>query len=310
MTKYDVAIIGAGPAGLYAYYYACLKGLKAILIEANKTIGGQPAILFPTKTIYDFPGFNKILAKQLIDKLINQVDKKNIIINCPINAIIKQKQCFKLNSTTCKKTFLTRYLILAIGAGFFEFNKIDGDRKSKNIHYFVTNIDTYKDKNVLIAGGGDSAVDWAYEILKNKITKHVTIIHRRDVFRATKNKIDTIKRLGCKFYVNKTTKVIANNKVLIKDNNTLQNQIINFDYLIVQYGLSYDLKTNNLLKMFKLNERNQINVDNNGTTNINGIYAIGNIAANGTKPRLIIVAVCDAVKAIENILLKLKIKYE
>ena len=90
----------------------------------------------------------------------------------------------------------------------------------------------------------------------------------------------------------------------------MQNQIINFDYLIVQYGLSYDLKTNNLLKMFKLNERNQINVDNNGTTNINGIYAIGNIAANGTKPRLIIVAVCDAVKAIENILLKLKIKYE
>lgn len=310
MTKYDVAIIGAGPGGLYAYYYAHLKGLKAILVEANNIIGGQPAILFPTKTIYDFPGFNKILAKQLINKLISQVDKKNIIVNCQIDKIYKHKQCFKLSSSNCKKSFLAKYLVLATGGGVFRFNTIDGDSKSKNVHYFVTNINIYKNKKVLIAGGGDSAIDWAYEILKNKITKYVTIIHRRNVFRAAKNKVDKLKKKGCKLCLDKKVKIIANNKVELEDNSSGKKQIMNFDYLIVQYGLNYDLKTNNLLKMFMLNEKNQIKVNNACETNVDGIYAIGNIAASGSKPRLIIVAICDAIKAIESILLKLKIKYE
>ena len=310
MTKYDVAIIGAGPGGLYAYHYACLKGLKTILLEANNTIGGKLNILFPTKIIYDFPGYNKILANQLIRKLIGQVSNKNIILEFPINLIKKQEQYFELHSSNHEKIFFAKYIVIAIGGGFFKFNKIDGDSKSKNIHYFVSNINSYKNKNVLIAGGGDSAVDWAYEILKNKITAHVSIIHRREVFRASKNKIVRLKKLGCKFYLNKKTKIIANNKILIEDNISFKKQIINFDYLIVQYGLDHDLKTNNLLKMFCLNEKKQIKVNNNCETNVDGIYAIGDIASNGSKPCLIIVAVCDAVKAIENILLKLKIKYE
>ena len=138
----------------------------------------------------------------------------------------------------------------------------------------------------------------------------MTIIHRRNIFRAAKNKVDKLKKMGCKLCLDKKVKIIANNKVEIEDNSSNKKQIMNFDYLIVQYGLNYDLKTNNLLKMFMLNEKNQIKVNNACETNVDGIYAIGNIAASGSKPRLIIVAICDAIKAIENILLKLKIKYE
>jgi len=308
MKHYDIAIIGAGPAGLYAHYYAGLKGFKSCLLEANNEVGGQPSILFPIKSIHDYPGFSDIKGSELINMFVNQIkDKTNIFTNTTIKSINKSKDGYEL--TTNNDSYSAKYIIIATGGGFFRFNKINGI-ESKNIHYCVKNLEEYRDKKVIIAGGGDSAIDWALEILKNNITNDLTIVHRRNEFRANGSKIDNLKTFSqCKIVLNKSSEVAAENELTIVDNETKKIEKLPFDYLIVQYGQTYSLADNDMLSLFKLDKINRIMVDACGKTGVDHIYAIGNVSNFEDKPRLISIAVTDAIKAIENIVKEIK-QYE
>ncbi len=299
MKIYDIAIIGGGPGGLYAHYYANQNNLSSILIEANNELGGQPTILFPIKAIHDYPEWENIQASELMNDFIKKANFPEIILNTSVNRIEQSNDCYQL--TTNNQPIYAKYVIIATGGGFFKFNKIDGI-ESKNIHYVVKDLNQYKDKKVVIAGGGDAALDWASEILKRRLTNDLSIVHRRDEFRAAKAKIDCLKCYQYKTYLNKTSKVISENELQIIDKTTNKKEILPFDYLIVQYGQSYSLQDNEMLKPFNLDLQNHIKVDDKCRTNVKDIYAIGNVASYNDKPKLIHVAVSDAKKAIDDIL--------
>lgn len=299
MKIYDIAIIGGGPGGLYAHYYANQKKFNSILIEANNELGGQPTILFPIKAIHDYPGWESIQASELMNDFIKKAKYPDIVLNTSVKKIEQGDHFYQL--ITNKEPIYAKYVIIATGGGFFKFNKIDGI-ESKKIHYVVKDLNQYKDKKVIIAGGGDAALDWASEILKRKLTNDLSIVHRRDEFRAVRTKIDCLKDYKYKTYLNKASKVIAEDKLEIVDKVTNKKEVLPFDYLIVQYGQTYSLQDNQMLKPFNLDLQNRIKVDANCRTNMGHIYAIGNVASYNDKPRLIHVAVSDAKKAIDDIL--------
>lgn len=299
MKIYDIAIIGGGPGGLYAHYYANQKKLSSILIEANNELGGQPTILFPIKAIHDFPGEDGIQSSELMNKFIKKAKYPDIVLNTSVKKIEQGEDCYQL--VTNKEPIYAKYVIIATGGGFFKFNKIDGIESNK-IHYVVKDLNQYKNKKVIIAGGGDAALDWAAEILKRKLTNDLSIVHRREEFRAVRTKLDCIQCYKFKTYLNKSSKVIADGKLEIIDKVTSKKEILPFDYLIVQYGQTYSLQDNQMLKPFNLDLQNRIKVDDKCRTNMGNIYAIGNVASYNDKPRLIHVAVSDAIKAIDDIL--------
>lgn len=299
MKIYDIAIIGGGPGGLYAHYYANQKKFKSILIEANNELGGQPTILYPVKAIHDFPGKKSIQAGNLMKQFIKKAHYPDIVLETVVQRIEQDNGCYCL--VTNKEPIYAKFIIIATGGGFFKFNKIDGIESNK-IHYCVKKLDVYKGKKVIIAGGGDSAADWAVEILKRKLTNDLSIVHRREEFRACKEKQEWLSKYKFKTYLNKSSKVIAKDKLEITDKATGKKEILPFDYLIVQYGQTYSLQDNKMLKPFNLDLQNRIKVDSRCRTNMGNIYAIGNVASYQDKPRLIWVAVDDAKKAIDDIL--------
>lgn len=299
MKIYDIAIIGAGPGGLFAHYYANQKGQSSILIEANDELGGQPSILFPIKTLHDYPGWEGKLTSDLMNDFIKKADLPTILRKTKVKWIEQAEGCYCL--VTSNKPIYAKFVIIATGGGMFQFNKIDGI-ESKKIHYCVKDLNLYKNKKVIIAGGGDAALDWAAEILKRKLTNDLSIVHRRNEYRACKEKVDFLKNFKYKEYLNKISKVIAEDKLEITDKETNKKEILNFDYLIVQYGQTYSLQDNAMLKPFNLDLQNRIKVDSRCRTNIGNIYAIGNVSSFEDKKRLIIVAIEDAKKAIDDIL--------
>ncbi len=295
MNKYDVAIIGGGPGGIFAHAYASRQGLKSCLFEANNELGGQPRILFPIKAIHDFPQRDGVSANDLTNELVNQIEHmEDVFLNTPVTKFEATEEGYVVNN------IIAKYIIIATGGGFFRFNKIDGV-ESKNIHYVVKDINLYKDKKVVLCGGGDSALDWTYEILSRNLTSDFTLVHRRNEFRAQPVKVEKVKPFNIKYEMNKTSKVLDDHTLELTDNVTKETKKINFDYLIVQFGQSYSLQDNSLLGGFELDCRNKIIVDANCKTQLKNIYAIGNVASFNNKPCLIITAVNDAKKAIDHI---------
>lgn len=295
MNKYDIAIIGGGPGGLNALHFAQEAGFKACLFEANNTLGGQPMILFPIKAIHDCPGFEEVSANDITNTFINQIkDKKDIFLNQTVNKIDATDDGYVVNN------ILAKYVIIATGGGFFRFNKIDGCQ-CDNIHYSVKDINLYKDKKIIVCGGGDSALDWVYEILSRNLTNDLTLVHRRNEFRAQPCKLDKVKSFNIKYEMNKTSKVLDNHTLRLTDNENNDVKTLNFDYLIVQFGQSYALQDNSLLGGFPLDNRNRVIVDENCKTPLKNIYAIGNVSSWNNKPSLIVTAMNDAKKAIEDI---------
>ncbi len=309
---YDILVLGSGPAGLYCCYYAHHKGLKPVLVETNDVVGGQPHILYSQKTIYDFPGFNSIKGSEITNLFKNQFDSSNT--DTIYNATL---ECYKWNddekyfdvTLTNNQIIKSRNIIIAVGIGKIKANKIETEF-DKNIDYFVKPLSHYNDKNVIILGGGDSAVDWANELANLNKCKSLTIIHRRDEFRANGQMVDIINsNKNINVFMDQSSTLVDDNTLLIKDNKTNGTKNISFDKIICQYGQSVDLNANKFLNDFNLSKKNSIIVDYVGQTNINNIYAIGQIAYIENKPNLICIAVTDAIKAIDHII-KLKRNYE
>lgn len=298
MKQFDIAIIGGGPAGLYTYYLAQKNKLNVCLLEANNCLGGQPSILFPIKLIHDYPQYKEIRANDLMNQFINQIDdQSNIILNTSVSDVIVNYDGVEV--LTNKEPVKAKYVVIATGGGFFKFNKIDGI-EDESIHYCVKDLETYKNKKVVVCGGGDSAIDWAWELLTNNITKDLSLVHRRDEFRASGTKLEQVLS-NVKVYLNKTSKVTSKNKLELTDKNDNTKTILDYDYCLVFFGQSYSLQDNKLLSHFNLDTSNRIVVDEACKTNINSIYAIGNVSSFNNKPKLIHVAVSDATKAINDI---------
>ncbi|MBJ6744850.1 NAD(P)/FAD-dependent oxidoreductase [Streptococcus sp. 121] len=299
---YDITIIGGGPVGLFAAFYANLREAKVKLIDSLEQLGGQPSILYPEKTILDLPGFPSITGQGLTENLIAQLNtfETEICLGETLLEIEHKTDHYRL--VTSKAEHLSKTVIIAIGGGAFKARPLDieGAENFDNVHYHVQNMEQFKDKKVTILGGGDSAVDWALAFEKIADT---TLIHRRDNFRALEHSVTNLKAskvhiktpyipYGLEGKDGKATHLhVAHSK-------SKETHPIEVDHIFVNYGFKSSIGN---LKEWDLElERNKIVVNTKLETNRPGIYAIGDCCTYPGKAAMIATGFGEAPTAINN----------
>ena len=298
MIQTDIIIIGAGPVGLFTVFEAGLLKLKCHLIDALPIPGGQCAEIYPKKPIYDIPGYPSIQAADLIKKLMEQIKPFNPSYTFGETADKLEKLSDGFIITTDKGSVVKgKVLVIAGGLGNFEPRKPRIENISKfednGLQYKIVDKDIFINKNVVISGGGDSALDWTLEL--SKIAKKVTLIHRRNEFRGaveSVNKIQSLKDKGIIDVLTPATLVTINGEKNVVEsieiNHNSSNLKIDTDYIIPLYGLVPKME---IFKNWGLDvDKNALVVDNSKdySTNIKGIYAIGDINTYPGKLKLIL----------------------
>ena len=203
MVKTDIIVIGAGPVGLFTVFEAGLLGLNCTLIDNLDRPGGQCAELYPEKPIYDIPGVPFQTGQEHVNALLKQIEpfEYDLYLNQRVDSL-NQIQDGDDNYweviTTENKKFISKNIFIAAGAGSFEPRRppnIDNPDQyiNKGVSYAVRSVDQYKDKNIFIFGGGDSALDWTVEL--SKTAKSVSLVHRRDAFRGAQHTEEMMREL-------------------------------------------------------------------------------------------------------------------
>jgi len=305
----DILIIGAGPVGLFTVFEAGLLGLKCHLVDNLDKIGGQCIELYPEKPIYDIPGVPNQTGKEHIDSLLKQIEPFDyeVHLNQRVDKIELSGDHW-IAETSGGISFKTLNIFIAAGAGSFEPRKppVESPDKflGKGIDYAVRSIDKYKDKDIVIFGGGDSALDWSVE-LANK-AKSIKLVHRRDDFRGaehTENKMrDFVSSGDIELKIPFVIKSIVGNKsfegVEIMNFETKDIEIINCDEALFFFGLSKQLGPINDWEI-DLNER-KVQVDTEKfETNQKGIFAVGDINTYPGKLDLILCGFHETTLAVQ-----------
>jgi thioredoxin reductase (NADPH) len=298
MVKTDILIIGAGPTGLFAVFEAGLLKLKCHILDALPQAGGQLSELYPKKPIYDIPGFPEVLAGDLVDNLMEQIKQfePGFTLGERAETIEKQEDGSFIVTSNKGKKFHASVVAIAGGLGSFEPRKplIEDIEfyENKGIKYFIKNPEKFRDKRVVIAGGGDSALDWS--IFLSNVASEVTLIHRRNEFRGALDsveKVQELKNLG-KIKMITPAEVIGLNgyehleSIDIEEDGAHRN--IPTDYFIPLFGLTPKLGP---IGHWGLEiEKNAIKVNNalDYQTNIPGIFAIGDVNTYPGKLKLIL----------------------
>ena len=292
MKKVDIIIIGAGPVGLFTVFEAGLLGLNCLLIDNLDKPGGQCAELYPDKPIYDIPGVPFQTAQEHVDALMEQIKpfKYDLYLNervDSLNEINEDKDNYWEVTTNENNKFISKNIFIASGSGSFEPRRppnIDEPDKfiDNGVSYAVRSIEKYDNKNVMIFGGGDSALDWTVELSKN--AKSVTLIHRRDAFRGAQHTEEMMRELVKKNKVKLLTPYlidsIKGNKkvegVTLKNFETNEIESHKADELVFLFGLNKKLGP--ILEWgIDLNGKKiSVNTENFQTSKP-GIFAIGDI---------------------------------
>lgn len=298
MIKTDVVIIGAGPCGLFSVFESGLLKMRCHLIDSLPIPGGQCGELYPKKPIYDIPGFPEILAEDLIKNLMTQIKPFKPGFTFGETAeFLKKTTNNKFIITTNKGTkHEASVVVIAGGLGCFQPRKPNIQNlesfEGHGVEYIIKNPSIYKDKRVVISGGGDSALDWT--IYFSKIAKQVTLVHRRNSFRGNLDSVQKIKNLSKEGKINLMTdseiyEVHGNNildHVLINDS-TKNPVLVKTDFWFPLFGLIPRLGP---VKNWGLKlEKNAIVVNPlDYSTNIKGVYAIGDVNTYPGKLKLIL----------------------
>ncbi|WP_306012447.1 MULTISPECIES: NAD(P)/FAD-dependent oxidoreductase [unclassified Allomuricauda] len=300
MIKTDILIIGAGPTGLFAVFEAGLLQLKCHLIDALPQAGGQCSEIYPKKPIYDIPGFPEVLAGDLVDNLMEQIKpfQPGFTLGERAETIEKLDDGTFVVTTNKGTKHHAPVVAIAGGLGSFEPRKplLENLEKYEDngVAYMIREPEIYRGKKVLIAGGGDSALDWS--IFLADVAEEVTLVHRRNEFRGALDSVEKVQHLKNEGKINLITpaEVVALKgedsleKVTVQNTNTSEETDIAVDYFIPLFGLSPKLGpiANWGLEI----EKNAIKVDNtyDYQTNIPGIYAIGDVNTYPGKLKLIL----------------------
>lgn len=302
---YDITIIGAGPTGLFTAFYGGLRDASVKIIESLPHIGGQLTALYPEKNIYDIAGFPKIGAQDLIDNLEEQLNMfdPTICLGQAVEQVERLEDGTFLISTN-EDTHYSKAIIITAGNGAFQPRKLNlkeaPSYESSNLHYFVDNMMQFKNKRVALFGGGDSAVDWA--LMLEPIAKEVSLIHRRDKFRAhehsVKQLMDSSVQVITPFIPSALIGDDEIEQVELSEVRGTRELTIDIDDVIVNYGFISKLGP---IKDWGLEiEKNSIVVNSKMETNIDGIYAAGDITTYPGKVNLIATGFGEGPTAINN----------
>ena len=308
--KKDIAIIGAGPTGIFASFQAGLLGMNSVIIDALEQPGGQCSALYPEKPIYDIPSQAKISAQNLIDNLINQAKPFNpeYILQTQVNYLENKANGEIVVSTNKGHEITVKSVIIAGGAGSFGPNKPPLQDLSlyenNSIFYSVKEKELFRGKKILIAGGGDSAVDWAIALSE---IADVTILHRRRKFRAALDSINKLHELESKgviklvigYSLDKLKGDENNLSSVIVKNLKAEELEIGTDILLPFFGLTQNLGP---LADFGL-ELSGNHIKANYPyfeTNIAGVYGVGDIITYPGKLKLILIGFAECSAALHH----------
>jgi thioredoxin reductase (NADPH) len=314
MIQSDIIIIGAGPVGLFTIFEAGLMRLKCHVIDALPYVGGQLSEIYPQKPIYDIPGFPCVLAKELVDNLMIQAKpfKPGFTLGESAESIIKNEDGNFEVITASGLIHQAPVVIIAGGLGRFEPRKPQIENLDKfigrGVDFMVKDPEKFRDKDILISGGGDSALDWAL-YFANEIAKSVTLIHRSTQFRAHHDSIKQVYNLHNDGLLNLITE---SEVVEIK---SAENQLVELKIKNVNDDVFDNVKVDNWLPLFGLLpklgpiadwgltlEKNAIVVNNalDFQTNISGIFAVGDINTYPGKLKLILCGFHEATMAVQS----------
>src|SRR5699024_47442 len=293
---FDITIIGGGPAGMFTAFYAGMRQASVKVLESLPQLGGQLAALYPDKYVYDVAGFPKIKAQDLVDRLTEQMNQfdSEVCLNEVVTEVIKEDEIFKIKTNA--QIHYSKTIIITAGNGAFKPRTMNLENESKfeniNLHYSIKNIDDFRDKDVAIFGGGDSAVDWA--LMLEKTASNVTIVHRRDRFRAHEYSVKKLKDSSINVFTPLVpTELIGESKVesiTLKHAKSKETLELQADEYIVNYGFISNLGPKN----------NSMLTNSRAETNIPGIYAVGDISTYPGKVDLMATGFGEAPIAVSN----------
>jgi thioredoxin reductase (NADPH) len=303
---YDITIIGGGPAGLFTAFYGGMRQASVKIIESLPQLGGQLSALYPEKYIYDVAGFPKVRAQELINNLKEQMAKFN-----PATALeqsvekLEKLEDGTIKLTTDKEVHYTKSVIITAGNGAFQPRRLElesaAQYEGKNLHYFIDDLNQFAGQKVAVLGGGDSAVDWA--LMLEPIAEQVTIVHRRDKFRAHEHSVENLQNSKVDIktpyvpleLVGDDSKI---SQIVLKDANGEDTVTVDVDAVICNFGFVSSLGP---IKEWGLEiEKNSIVVNSKMETNIPGVYAAGDICTYEGKVKLIATGFGEAPTAVNN----------
>ena len=307
MEIYDITIVGAGPAGLFAGFYAGMRQAKTKIIDSLPQLGGQLAALYPEKMIYDIPGYQAIKAGDLVTNLKEQLAtfSHTYALEQEVTGI-QPSATGLITVTTNRETHYTQSLVLALGNGSFSPRRLKlpeaPQYEGHGLDYFVADLASYAGKDVVIAGGGDSALDWA--LLLAPSAASVTLVHRRDNFRGHEHTFAQVLAhdnitLKTPFIIDQLTGQEHLRQLTLTHTKSGEKETLACDQLLVSYGFTSSLD----LRDWQLEgDRRGITVASDMSTSLPGVYACGDIASYQGKVKLIAAGFGEAPTAVNNAL--------
>jgi thioredoxin reductase (NADPH) len=300
MISTDIAIVGAGPVGLFAIFEAGLLKMRCHLIDYLPQVGGQLSEIYPKKPIYDIPGYPSVLAQELIENLVKQAEpfKPEYTLGERIESLEKRGERDFLITTNMGTQIHSKVVVIAAGLGCFEPRKpevagLEQFENGKGINYMILDPEKYRGQRMVIAGGGDSALDWT--IFLSEVCSDLTLVHRSESFRGAPDSVNKVMKLAetgkIRLMLNSGIATVSGadklQAVEISDLKTKAITKIETDHLIPLFGLSPKLGP---IENWGLNlDKNAIEVNTDDySTNIPGIYAIGDINTYTNKLKLIL----------------------
>ena len=304
----DITIIGGGPTGLFAAFYAGLRGVSARIIDSLPELGGQLAALYPEKYIYDVGGLPRILARDLAKSLVEQGLQfgADVRLEEQVNELIREDG--QMVVTTDQGRYPTKAVLIAAGKGAFAPRVLEcpgyNELLGKGVAYHVKDPAHYEGKRVLVVGGGDSAVDWVLN-LKDR-TKRLVLIHRREGFRAHAHSMklmrDAVTAGEMELWTHKEVRRIDGDacvrSVTVFDNRTNEDTELEVDAIIALIGFKPDLGP--IGKWGLQFQKHSIVVNQKMETNLPGVYAAGDIATYEGKLELIATGFAEAAMAVNH----------
>ncbi len=309
MTNFDVVVIGAGPSGIYAATYAALKHLKVLVVEAARTVGGQPRQLYGHKKVYDFPGHLVTSGEAIVQNLLRQQADVADLVSYRTGTTVAKCGILKSGKVSLLLSdgsrVRARAAVIATGNGSLVPNRIDPNLLSPDfdlarLHYHVREFSAYAGKDVVILGGGDGAVEWAGQIAAAQTAKSVAIVHRKPVYRANPKYVAELGRLGVAQHLDKTVLGIGRDAIRIADNGTKKTASVAYDEIIVQYGLRQERGRGGAWD-FLDRRGSRLTVDRNQQTSAPNVYAIGAATFYDGRPDLMVVGIAEAAVAVKHI---------